>query len=112
MKQPSPFLKVSVAICPLFYTTGCITTQYTEPISIPVTKASMCLANANAKVRRVVLENGMVCLIAEDRSAPVVSLQIWVGTGSIHEQEYTGAGICHAIEHMIFKGTPSRPAGA
>lgn len=104
-------LKTCGLICTLLYITGCMTTNHNGLTTTTATEASMCLARANAGVRRFTLDNGMVCLVAEDKSAPVVSLQIWVGTGSIHEQEYTGSGICHAIEHMIFKGTPSRPAG-
>lgn len=69
------------------------------------------LEAANDQLERFTLPNGMVCLLKADRSAPVVSVQIWVGTGSIHEQEYLGAGLSHAIEHMIFKGTPTRAPG-
>lgn len=70
------------------------------------------LRKSNAALKRIVLENGMVCLLKEDRSAPVVAVQIWVGTGSVHEGEYLGAGLSHYVEHMIFKGTPTRPMGA
>lgn len=69
------------------------------------------LRQSNNGLRRSVLENGAICLVKEDRSAPVVSVQIWVGTGSIHEQEYLGAGLSHYLEHMLFKGTASRPVG-
>jgi zinc protease len=62
-------------------------------------------------VKRLTLENGMKVLLRPDASAPVVSVQIWVGSGSIHEQDYLGSGMSHYIEHMIFKGTPSRPVG-
>jgi zinc protease len=62
-------------------------------------------------VKRLTLENGMKVLLRPDASAPVVSVQIWVGAGSIHEQEFLGAGLSHYIEHMIFKGTPTRPVG-
>ncbi|HIE11487.1 MAG TPA: insulinase family protein [Kiritimatiellae bacterium] len=65
-----------------------------------------------ADVRREVLPNGMVCLLKPDPHAPVVAIQIWVRNGSIHEDDYLGAGISHAIEHMIFKGTAARPPGA
>ncbi|MBN2302642.1 MAG: insulinase family protein [Lentisphaerae bacterium] len=64
-----------------------------------------------ANIARFYLPNGMLCLVREDRSAPVVSLQIWVGVGSSHEQEHLGAGLSHAIEHMIFKGTDKRNPG-
>jgi zinc protease len=66
------------------------------------------LQRANAALRRVLLDNGMVLLIKEERSAPVAAVQIWVGTGSIHEEQYLGAGLSHYMEHMIFKGTPTR----
>lgn len=57
------------------------------------------------------LPNGLTVLLKEDRSAPVVSLQAWVGTGSIHEGKWLGAGLSHILEHMLFKGTEKRKAG-
>jgi len=59
-------------------------------------------------VQRHQLDNGLICLIKEDFSAPLVSIQIWVGSGSAQEGEYLGGGLSHLIEHMIFKGTPTR----
>ena len=66
------------------------------------------LHRSNEGVRRVLLDNGMIALIKRDASAPVVAVQIWVGTGSVHEEEHLGAGLSHYMEHMIFKGTPTR----
>lgn len=66
------------------------------------------LEQANAGMRRVVLDNGMILLIKEDHSAPVAAVQIWVGSGAIHEEEFLGSGLSHFVEHMIFKGTPTR----
>jgi len=60
--------------------------------------------------QRFRLDNGLTVIFKEDRSAPVVSIQIWVKTGSANETEEE-AGITHLIEHMIFKGTPSRKTG-
>ena len=54
------------------------------------------LKTANAGIRRLVLENGLVVLLKEDRSAPMVALQFWVGAGSIHEAEQLAAG-CRTI---------------
>jgi zinc protease len=62
----------------------------------------------NAALQRHVLDNGMVALLKEDHSAPVVAVEIWVGTGSIHEEEFLGGGLSHYLEHMVFKGTPTR----
>lgn len=66
------------------------------------------LRASNAQVRRTVLDNGLVCLVKEDHSAPVVAVQIWVGSGAVHEESALGGGLSHYMEHMIFKGTPTR----
>jgi zinc protease len=58
--------------------------------------------------RKHVLPNGLTLLVQEDRSAPVASVQAWVGAGSIHEGQHLGAGLSHLLEHMLFKGTERR----
>ena len=69
------------------------------------------LRQSNARLQRFTLDNGMVCLVKEDPAAPVASVQVWVGTGSIHEGDQLGAGLSHYVEHMVFKGTPTRKPG-
>ncbi|MBK1791855.1 M16 family metallopeptidase [Persicirhabdus sediminis] len=49
----------------------------------------------------------MKVILDVDHSAPVISTQLWVETGSIHEGEFAGGGISHLLEHMVFKGTKS-----
>ena len=51
------------------------------------------------------LSNGLTVILDPDPTAPVVSVQIWVATGSMHEDTHLGAGISHFLEHMVFKGT-------
>ncbi len=55
------------------------------------------------------LENGLTIIVREDHSAPVVSAQAWCMAGSIHEGKWLGAGLSHVLEHMLFKGTTTRP---
>lgn len=52
-----------------------------------------------------VCPNGLTAIVAPQRNLPLVSLQFWVESGSVHEEEHAGAGISHLIEHMVFKGT-------
>jgi zinc protease len=59
-------------------------------------------------VERSVLANGLTLLVKPDRSASLVSVQVWVRTGSIHEGVQLGAGLSHYLEHMLFKGTSRR----
>jgi zinc protease len=62
-----------------------------------------------AGVRLVTLENGLIVIVREDHSAPVVSAQAWCSTGSRCEGKWLGAGLSHVLEHMLFKGTTTRP---
>ena len=58
----------------------------------------------------ITLENGLQVILEADHSAPVISAQAWVMTGSVHEGSLLGTGVSHALEHMLFKGTEKRPA--
>ena len=60
-------------------------------------------------VRVTTLENGLIVIVREDHSAPVVAAQAWCHTGSISEGRWLGAGLSHVLEHMLFKGTTTRP---
>ena len=55
------------------------------------------------------LDNGLTIIVREDHSAPVVSAQAWCMAGSVHEGKWLGAGLSHVLEHMLFKGTTTRP---
>ncbi|MDQ2658960.1 MAG: insulinase family protein [Verrucomicrobiota bacterium] len=59
-----------------------------------------------------ILPDGLTVIVQEDHSAPVASVQAWCGTGSIDEDAHLGAGLSHILEHMLFKGTKTRPANA
>lgn len=50
------------------------------------------------------LKNGMKVLFLESHKSPVVSVQMWVKTGSADEKK-NEEGISHFIEHLVFKGT-------
>jgi predicted Zn-dependent peptidase len=58
--------------------------------------------------QRKVLKNGMT-VILEKRNLPVVSIAFAVRNGGVNEKEEE-KGISHFIEHMLYKGTPTRDA--
>ncbi|MFH1963239.1 MAG: pitrilysin family protein [bacterium] len=60
---------------------------------------------------RFMLDNGLVVILKQVHASPLVAVQLWVKTGSIHEGEYLGSGISHLVEHMLFKGTKKRGVG-
>ncbi|MDR1817230.1 MAG: insulinase family protein [Puniceicoccales bacterium] len=55
--------------------------------------------------RRRVLPNGLEVHFAPEHGAGLLSAQVWVRTGSIHEAPLLGSGVSHFVEHMVFKGT-------
>ena len=54
------------------------------------------------------LPNGLEVIVREDQQHPLGSVQVWVKAGSLHEEQWTGAGLAHCVEHMLFKGTEKR----
>ncbi|HEY5996617.1 MAG TPA: pitrilysin family protein, partial [Candidatus Deferrimicrobiaceae bacterium] len=61
-------------------------------------------------IEKYTLGNGMTVVIRENRSSPVVAVQVWVKAGSTTEPE-SRAGMSHILEHMAFKGTHRRGPG-
>ena len=59
---------------------------------------------------RRVLANGLVVLVREDHSAPVVAVVTHVRAGYFDEPDAI-VGISHVLEHMYFKGTERRGVG-
>ncbi len=64
----------------------------------------------HAETEREVLPNGLTLLVRRDRSAPVVAIVTHVKTGYFDETDDV-VGIAHVLEHMYFKGTPTRGVG-
>lgn len=63
-----------------------------------------------SEVTRHVLDNGMVVLLKEAHSAPLISWWVLYRVGSRNER--TGiTGASHWVEHMLFKGTEKFPPG-
>ncbi|MCG3203387.1 MAG: putative zinc protease [Elusimicrobia bacterium] len=56
------------------------------------------------------LANGLTLILRQDATVPVVALQAWTRCGAIDEKP-SQYGISHGLEHMVFKGTPTRSAG-
>jgi zinc protease len=61
-------------------------------------------------VMRTRLGNGLTVLVRRDDSAPVVAIVTHVKAGYFDETDDV-VGIAHVLEHMYFKGTPTRGVG-
>ncbi|MCK9380193.1 MAG: insulinase family protein [Sulfuritalea sp.] len=56
------------------------------------------------------LANGLRVIVKEDHRAPTVVHMVWYRAGSMDEKDGT-SGVAHALEHLMFKGTKTLPAG-
>jgi zinc protease len=56
------------------------------------------------------LDNGLTVVVREDFSADVVAIVTYVNAGYFDEAD-RWIGISHVLEHMYFKGTPTRGPG-
>lgn len=65
---------------------------------------------AESKAQRFTLTNGMTLIVKPDRRAPTVAHMLWVRVGAMDEVDGT-SGVAHALEHMMFKGTPDMKPG-
>ena len=62
-------------------------------------------AAQNPAVHEFKLDNGLKLIVKEDHRSPVAVSQVWYKVGSSYEHDGT-TGLSHALEHMMFKGTP------
>ncbi|HEX9780274.1 MAG TPA: pitrilysin family protein [bacterium] len=65
-----------------------------------------------SRTQQLVLENGLQAAWQEDHRQPIVAIEARIKGGIRGEGPYVGSGITHFIEHMLFKGTPTRPPGS
>jgi zinc protease len=52
-----------------------------------------------------------VLIVHEHRASEVVALQLWLRVGG-RDEAPDEVGLSHYLEHMLFKGTPTRPPGS
>jgi zinc protease len=61
-------------------------------------------------VTEATLDNGLRVLVQEDPRNPIVAVQVFYRVGSRNERP-GATGLAHFLEHMMFKGTPTRGRG-
>jgi len=94
----SSMTRIALALLVTFLGTGCSVSR-TQPV-----------ARAAAPPARHVLPNGVRVVIQEHSASEVVALQLWVKAG-VRDEAESELGLAHYLEHMLFKGTASRPRG-
>lgn len=56
------------------------------------------------------LDNGQTVIIQEVKTNPIVTIDTWIKTGSINENDENN-GVSHFLEHLFFKGSTNHAPG-
>ena len=56
------------------------------------------------------LDNGQTVVIKQVKTNPIVTMDTWIKTGSINENDQNN-GVSHFLEHLFFKGTKNHAPG-
>ncbi|NLM39199.1 MAG: insulinase family protein [Firmicutes bacterium] len=78
---------------------------YSTVLAMPVDPDSPLLP-----IEMRILPNGLRVIVKEIPSYPIATINVWVDVGAKDDPEGL-SGLAHFFEHLIFKGTPSRPRG-
>ena len=105
--KPNFLLGISLTAALLIAPWGALA-QATQPQAAQAGPDSRSAPSAQAHTFQ--LANGMSLWVKPDRRAPTAVHMVWLRVGSMDEVDGT-SGVAHVLEHMLFKGTPSLPAG-
>ncbi|MFN2447211.1 MAG: M16 family metallopeptidase [Vicinamibacterales bacterium] len=88
-------VRLATALLALLSTT--LAAQERTPLSIPYTE--------------ITLDNGLHVILHQDRSVPIVAVNLWYHVGSANEKPGR-TGFAHLFEHLMFEGSKHVPEGA
>jgi zinc protease len=91
-------VRIGVVLLVMVVSGGCIASRSSSPAAAP------------PRPVRHVLSNGIPVIVQEHRASDVVAVQLWVRAGS-RDEVASELGLAHYLEHMLFKGTATRPPG-
>ena len=80
------------------------------PAALALGFPAQAFSQAPAQLEQFTLANGLTVIVKPDHRAPTVAHMLWVRVGAMDEVDGT-SGVAHALEHMMFKGTPTLKPG-
>jgi zinc protease len=107
LAPPLPVFRLSFLVAVLVCGAPALRAQTPAPATVVAASASAAPANP---VTQFTLANGLTVIVKPDHRAPTVAHMLWVRVGSMDEVDGT-SGVAHALEHMMFKGTPTIKPG-
>jgi zinc protease len=72
--------------------------------SLPASAQGPSLRPLEVPYRQFTLKNGLTVILHQDRSVPIVSVNLWYHVGSANERQGR-TGFAHLFEHLMFEGS-------
>jgi zinc protease len=82
----------------------------TVPLLLALLASPLAAQEVGIPYTKFELENGLRVLVHEDRSTPIVAVNVWYHVGSGYE-EPGRTGFAHLFEHIMFEGSGNVPRG-
>lgn len=89
--------RATLAMALMALLTTALGAQEGKPLSVPYTELT--------------LANGLHVILHQDRSVPIVAVNLWYHVGSANEKPGR-TGFAHLFEHLMFEGSKHVPEGA
>ncbi|MBX2861801.1 MAG: insulinase family protein [Vampirovibrio sp.] len=83
---------------------GLFSALFSGVLIISIISCATAVAGSDNTVHEVRLPSGQMLYVQENHDQPIVSIDTWITTGSVNEDEKNN-GVSHFLEHLIFKGT-------
>ncbi len=110
-----PFAHAALAFASLLVVplAGCRSLGGAGKVDQPVADAPVAAGAMGGPDSRLVsrLDNGVRVIVEENHAAPLVAVQVWLSIGAADDPPAL-AGAAHLFEHLVFRGTQRRAAGA
>ncbi len=93
----------------LFSGWGCQHARSAKPASVLLASYQPNVVSTPPLLHR--LSNGLTLALDPMPESRVVALELWVLAGSASEGQWSGSGVSHLLEHMVFQGAEGRQTG-
>jgi zinc protease len=102
MKVLAPLFVLALGMSVSAQSPGAQATATSSPAPAP--------ARLEVPYRLFTLDNGLTVILHQDRSVPIVAVNLWYHVGSANERPGR-TGFAHLFEHLMFEGSKNVPEG-
>src|SRR5688500_8304340 len=74
------------------------------PVGVTLAEDANQFTDMRIPIEQFRLDNGLLVALSQDKTAPIVAVNLWYHVGSANERSGR-TGFAHLFEHMLFQGS-------